>query len=210
MDTYISTNTKNGKFYIGSTTNFEWRKYCHLNQNKNYPFQNALRKDPESFVWEVFSDDSEEPILEQALLDMFYGTEQCYNLNPQASRPPSQAGRPVSEETRRKQSAARTGLKRSEETRKKLKASAKRGKDNPMFGKIGSANPSYRIRREKHPASKKVQVTYPDGTIQVFLCVKTAAEVLGVHPVSVADAARKNRTKTKGKLTGYSFRYLVP
>ena len=79
-----------------------------------------------------------------------------------------------------------------------------------MFGKTGSANPAYGTRREKHPASKKVEVAYPDGTIQVFLCVKDAAEILEVNPVSVADAARKNRTKTKGKLKGYSFRYLTP
>lgn len=89
MDTYKSTNTINGKFYIGSTTNFEKRKNSHLNSKENYPFQNALRKNPEAFLWEVWSDDCEEPVLEQALLDMWYGCEQCYNLNPVANRPPN-------------------------------------------------------------------------------------------------------------------------
>ncbi len=209
MYTYKATNTTNGKFYVGSTTNFEKRQREHLCSRVNYPFQNALRKNPEAFIWEVISDESDEPVLEQALLDMFYGTEQCYNLNALADRPPSQAGRPVSEETRKKQSKSRKGLKRTPETRQKLSES-KMGKKNPMFGRTGSDNPSYNVRREKHPASKKVQVTHPDGTVQVFPCVKTAAEVLGVHPVSVADASRKNRTKTKGKLKGYSFRYLIP
>lgn len=88
MDTYRATNTTNGKFYIGSTTNFNKRKNSHFTSKENYPFQNALRKNPEAFEWEVWSDDSEEPILEQALLDMWFGTEQCYNLNPSAKHPP--------------------------------------------------------------------------------------------------------------------------
>jgi hypothetical protein len=86
MDTYKATNTTNGKFYIGSTTNFERRKYEHLNSTDNLPFQNALRNNPEAFEWEVWSDDSDEPILEQALLDMWYGKECCYNLNSRADR----------------------------------------------------------------------------------------------------------------------------
>jgi hypothetical protein len=88
MDTYKATNTLNGKFYIGSTTNFEKRKKAHLNSKQNYPFQNALRKNPEAFEWEVWSDGSDEPILEQALLDMWFGKECCYNLNPKADCPP--------------------------------------------------------------------------------------------------------------------------
>jgi len=88
MDTYKATNTLNGKFYIGSSRNFEERKKAHLSSKENYPFQNALRKNPEAFEWEVWSDDSDERILEQALLDIWFGKEQCYNLNPLASSPP--------------------------------------------------------------------------------------------------------------------------
>ena len=92
MDTYISRNTSNGKFYIGSAKDFEARKKEHLSSINNYPFQNALRKAPEAFEWEVFTDDSENRELEQALLDMFFGTEMCYNLNPSASCPPVKIG----------------------------------------------------------------------------------------------------------------------
>jgi hypothetical protein len=154
-----------------------------------------------------FSDESDEPILEQALLDMFYGTGQCYNLNPVASRPPSRAGVPVSEETRRKIGESHRGGKKSKEAKRKI-SEAMRGQNNPMFGKTGSANPSFNVRGGKHPSSKKVEVTYPDGMVKVFPSTSDAGGELGVHPVSVADAARKNRTKTKGKLTGYSFCYL--
>jgi len=93
MDTYKATNTTNGKFYIGSTTNFNRRKTEHLKCEENYPFQNALRKNPEAFEWEVWSDGCEDSVLEQALLDMWFGCEQCYNLNPSAKHPPSWGGR---------------------------------------------------------------------------------------------------------------------
>ena len=88
MFTYRATNTLNGKFYIGSTNNFEKRKKGHLKSKESYPFQNALRKNPGAFEWEVWEDNSNEPILEQALLDMWYGKECCYNINPSAQHPP--------------------------------------------------------------------------------------------------------------------------
>ena len=86
MDTYIATNTSNGKFYIGSTQDFERRKKSHLKSKCNYPFQNSLRNNPEVFEWKVWSDSYNEPILEQALLDMWFGKECCYNLSSLANR----------------------------------------------------------------------------------------------------------------------------
>jgi hypothetical protein len=95
MITYRAINTLNGKFYIGSSKNwetFEKRKRVHMNYGEAYFFQRELRKNPDAFVWETFEDDSEEPVLEQALLDMWFGKEQCYNLSPEASRPPISSG----------------------------------------------------------------------------------------------------------------------
>jgi group I intron endonuclease len=209
MDTYKATNTINGKFYIGSTNNFEKRRSEHLCSQHNYPFQNALRKNPEAFIWETVSDDSNEPILEQALLDMYYGTEQCYNLNPVANRPPSQAGLPVSKETRDKQSRSRKGKKRSIDTKQKISVSMS-GENNPMFGRTGSSHPSARRVGELNSNSKKVEVTYPDGMVKVFPCARAAGEALGCHKVSIQSHAKRNHTPTKGKLEGYSFRYLIP
>lgn len=150
MDTYKATNTTNGKFYIGSTTNFEKRKQGHLKSKENYPFQNALRKNPEAFKWEVWSDTSDDPILEQALLDMWHGKECCYNLNQNASVPPRVEGKRmwvhstgkqifsfespgsdwklgVNEERRQQNSRAKKGKKESTETRHK-KSVAHQGK----------------------------------------------------------------------------------
>jgi len=87
MITYKATNTRNGKFYIGSTVDFEKRKRQHTRCRRNTPFHNSLRKNPDDFVWEFTEDESNEPELEQALLDMWYGKEQCYNLCPFAGRP---------------------------------------------------------------------------------------------------------------------------
>lgn len=95
MITYRAINTLNGKFYIGSSKNwetFEKRKKVHLVYGDAYHFQRELRKNPEAFVWETTEDDYNDPVLEQALLDMWFGKEQCYNLSPEASRPPSFEG----------------------------------------------------------------------------------------------------------------------
>jgi group I intron endonuclease len=141
MDTYKATNTTNGKFYIGSTTNFEKRKKAHLSSNEDYPFQRALRKNPSNFEWEVWSDDCDEPVLEQALLDIWYGKEQCYNLNPYASRPPKQ--------DHRGSKNPNYGKTPSKSTRKKL-SEAKTGNKHPMFGRSGDQSPTFgRVLTEK-------------------------------------------------------------
>jgi group I intron endonuclease len=118
MDTYKATNTLNGKFYIGSTSNFHRRKREHLCSQKSLPFQNALRKNPNAFEWEVWRDDCEEPVLEQALLDMWFGTEQCYNICPVANR--AMAGRNHTEETKQKIREKKIGFRHSNEAKIKI------------------------------------------------------------------------------------------
>jgi group I intron endonuclease len=170
MDTYKATNTTNGKFYIGSTTNFTRRKTEHLKCKENYPFQNALRKNPEAFEWECWTDDCEDPVLEQALLDMWFGKECCYNMNPSAQHPPSWQGKEHELGTKKKQSKSALSRwgKMSEEQREQYSIRM-RGGNNPSTrievrvkisesrqGKMtGDANPSKRPEvREKISASK--------------------------------------------------------
>lgn len=84
MYTYIATNTLNGKFYIGSAIDFEKRKRQHLKLNSDRPFHKDLQKNPEAFTWEVWKDESDDSVLERALLEMWHGKEQCYNISPAA------------------------------------------------------------------------------------------------------------------------------
>jgi len=207
MITYIATNTTNGKFYIGSTVDFERRKTEHLASNSKYPFQQSLRKNPENFVWVTAKDNLDHPLFEQKLLDLYYGTELCYNLNPKADRPPSQAGREVSKETRQRQSRARIGLKRTKETKTKQSLS-KKGAKNPMFNVKGQDHPSSKRTGEKNPSSKKVRVIYPDGVVRVFSSTVLAGCELGCHAATVAIHARNNRFPSKGNLAKYHFSYL--
>lgn len=171
MDTYKATNTTNGKFYIGSTNNFERRKVEHLACTENYPFQNALRKNPEDFEWEVWSDNSDEPVLEQALLDMWFGKGCCYNLNPSAQHPPSWSGKTHKEETKNKQSdSALSRWEQMPEHEREQYSLRVRGDNNPakrdeVRAKIstskqgqltGDLNPSKRLDvREKIAESKR-------------------------------------------------------
>jgi group I intron endonuclease len=181
MDTYKATNTTNGRFYIGSTTNFERRKTEHLKCEKNYPFQNALRKNPENFEWELWSDDSDEPILEQALLDMWFGKECCYNLNPSAQHPPSWQGKEHAPETKKKQSeSALSRWEHMPEEQREQFSIRMKGENNPATrpdvrvkisesrqGKcLGDLNPSKRPEVKEKIAESKRGKPNPDTRLR--------------------------------------------
>lgn len=199
MKTYIARNTRNGKFYIGSTRNFEARKRNHLENEGHFAFHRALRKNPDDFEWEVFEDESEGRELEQALLDMFFGTEMCYNLSPFATCPPrwSATGHCwVNDGTTEKYVEAGTEVEEgwelgrlptSDETREKMKK-AQTGK----------------VRPECATAVGRVWVTTPDRTEEIYL--KPGEEVpegwvLGrkKFPPRTKESREKTRQALKGK-----------
>jgi group I intron endonuclease len=83
MITYRVVNAKNGKWYVGSAVNFERRKKEHLRSKLHDPFHNALRKNPDYFIWEIIEEDARtDRQAEQLILDVWFRTEFCYNLNP--------------------------------------------------------------------------------------------------------------------------------
>jgi group I intron endonuclease len=85
MITYRALNTQNKKWYVGSAIDFERRKKEHLNSKQNTPFHNALRKNPELFVWEILQEDnSNHRQFEQLILDIWFGSKYCYNLSSSA------------------------------------------------------------------------------------------------------------------------------
>lgn len=200
MKTYRATNTKNGKFYIGSTTNFERRKKEHLTSKENYPFQNALRKDPEAFEWEVWSDDHDEPVLEQALLDMWFGKECCYNLTPRSNHPPSSRGRVCSEETRRKRSENATGKRHTPETLQKLRTINKKRGANAALVRM-QKNPK---KGKEHPASRPVILTNLEtGVEEEFECVAAAARKYSLNDGHLCAVAKGKRRQHKGFTVKY-------
>jgi group I intron endonuclease len=85
MITYRAVNTKNGKWYVGSTINFKQRKSQHLLSKAKSPFHNALRRSPGDFVWEILEDDDrEDRLAEQLILSAWFGSLYCYNLSASA------------------------------------------------------------------------------------------------------------------------------
>jgi group I intron endonuclease len=94
MINYVPINLSNRKFYVGSTTDFGRRWKQHLKSNADYPFQNALRKNPDKFFVLISEDDGlETREEEQFYLDFYQGSEWCYNLSDSSYTPGKEACR---------------------------------------------------------------------------------------------------------------------
>lgn len=215
MHTYRATNTINGKFYIGSTFDFPKRKKDHLSSKDDYPFQRSLRKNPDAFEWEVWEDNSEDPILEQALLDMFFGTEQCYNLNPKANRPPSwrgkkqsaehirkrtehrkgKPGKPLSETAKQKVSEFNKGKKVSNETRRKTSESLK-----------GKPKSKEHIRNLQKARGYPVIITYSNGREEEFISIAEAAQVTKIPKTTLKRCFKTGKLIKRGLGEGVQIR----
>lgn len=199
MDTYKATNTTNGKFYIGSTTNFERRKVEHLKPGTNYPFQNALRKNPEAFEWEVWSDNSDEPVLEQALLDMWFGKECCYNLNPSAQHPPSWQDKKHAPETKTKISATLMGHQVSEESRAKMRTASKSRIPCEAFLSTQKADK----KGGKSPVARAIVLIHPSGEEEPFDSIAEACRKYNLNDSHLSSCAKGKRKKHKGYIARY-------
>jgi group I intron endonuclease len=175
MITYVSINLSNRKFYIGSTVDFDRRWQEHTTSTCNYPFQNALRNNPNNFFVLISEDDGLEiREEEQFYLDFYHGSEQCYNISKDASAPMQgrthsketigkMKGRPFTEDMVEKRkdtwikkyrghpSAGKEGYWKG---KTRLNHSEKMsGENNPMFGvKLsGENNPMYGTTGELCP-----------------------------------------------------------
>ncbi len=180
MFTYKATNTLNGKFYIGSSRDFEARKKGHLSSRHNYPFQNALRNNPDAFEWEVVEDASDEPILEQALLDMWYGTEMCYNLCPHANRP--ECDRQKASEWGRLNGPIQ-GFSRLENSE---------GIFDPKFSQEKLTWVSKGGKTTASVLGKPVRVFSPDGSHTDYPTLKQAGRESGISHATIKRLLRQN------------------
>jgi hypothetical protein len=130
MITYFALDLESKRFYVGSTTSIENRIKGHK-KGKDYPFQNALVKRPETFFWVWGEDNLDSREEEQFYLDFYFGSRWCYNLNPMASVPPSWKGRTRTEENRKKVADSKKGKPRPDLSARNRSEDAPRRKTEP-------------------------------------------------------------------------------
>ena len=215
MNTYRATNTLNGKFYIGSTKDFEYRKAQHLNSKADYPFQSDLRKNPEAFVWEIYTDDLDTNEHEVRLLKEFFFDPRCYNLNPSAERPPSPKGKIrwknelTQKEKRCFEKPKGKGWEKGvlQKTRKKISV-ANSGEKHPMYGRTGENHPQYGRTGALNPVSKAVIAIQPDGTELYFGSTRETSRELGINNGHLSgEYLKTGKVLKKGKFEGWRFVY---
>jgi group I intron endonuclease len=193
MITYLAINTLNGKFYIGSTTDFTKRKINHLSCKVKSHFHHALRKNPDLFEWEIFEDDCDDPTLEQALLDQWFGKEQCYNLAPTAGRPPSHKGKKRTAEQIEKSASKRRGVKRTPDQCKRISKS--------LIGRKLTENQLKNARKNAQESNKRrmrrVELTSLfTGETFIFSSVSEAESQMGFG--NIGRACREPHRTVKG------------
>jgi group I intron endonuclease len=152
---YKITNTVNGNFYIGSSSNIRKRKEKHFRYlrkggHENKHLQNAFNKyGEEAFIFEVIKLVEQSQLLqeEQILLNEHFGKPYFYNMCPTAGSP-AVKGRIKTELHRTKIAESvkqfyknnplhkeklaeyKRGISLPEETRQKMRESKKRGNEH--------------------------------------------------------------------------------
>lgn len=145
MITYTATNTRTGKFYIGST-----KDYCnYMNRKGNHHvgtpysgFRQDLQANPLDFIWDYSEDDSEDRNFESSLLDIYVGSKWCYNLRKEDRFAP---------ETGSLANKARVNTARSEECRRRMSESAKRPEAQPPHKKEAQRKCGKALQATKQP-----------------------------------------------------------
>ena len=142
MLTYKATNTKTGRYYIGSA-----KTYCrYMNRIGNHhirvslnPFHLDLQANPLDFKWEILMEDELDiRTYEYDLLQEHVGDPLCYNKSKTngAIRGVAQRG---------------TGWEHSNKTKVKMSASASRPEANPPHKKEAQRKAMRRTSLNKQP-----------------------------------------------------------
>lgn len=231
---YKIINIVNNKFYVGSAVDLKRRKtrhFCELRNNKhnNKYLQASWNKHGEqAFVFVVVEELSPEADLlaaENVWLKEHVGKEYCYNIGVDATAPSlgmsgelsptwgykhteqalkriSEAGkgRKRSQDSVRKGALYLIGKPRSAEVRAKISATLM-GEGNYWYGK----------KRPDHGAkvAKQILVLCPNGQEVVFDSILSLREHFCVKPSTANRALKSGKPIARGKLTGYSFKYLA-
>lgn len=198
---YKITNKANGKFYIGSTHNFEERKYGHLAKLKQgkhpsrYLQRSFLKYGENIFEFEILEETKIDSLLirEQFYLDtlMPWNPELGYNTLRTAG--------------------TTLGYKHSEESKRKI---SRKGEAHPMFGKKHTEESLRKIRIKStlgrkydkdsdfvKNRSKRVLQFSKDGIfIKEWSSGKEAARALEIGNVHISNCCHEKRKSAYGFL----------
>ena len=219
MITYVPINLTNKKFYVGSAVDFDRRWRQHLNSTASYPFQNALRKNPDRFFVLVSEDDGlDTRDEEQFYLDFYHGSEWCYNLSSKTFLGPevSALGAKSANDSRtpkeRSDLASKANKSRSKES---VSATATKGGKSSgpssylkMVEKLGEEGVESRQIKSgestKKSTSKTVELTDESGETTVFSGIREACRTLGISSGGLVNHL-KGRTS---HIRNYTARYV--
>jgi group I intron endonuclease len=230
---YKIINVVNNKFYVGSAVDLKRRKARHFSELRNNRHNNRhlqaawLKYGEQSFVFVVVEElaaDIDLLAAENVWLHEHVGKEYCYNIGVDATAPMLGIsgekspgwGYKHSAENLKKIGAASKARVQSDEEKQKRRATM-RGKPQPtaVRAKIsatltGEGNYWYGKKRPDHGAkvSRAVEVTEPNGTVTVYPSISVLREALDLTPPTVNRALKSGTPITRGKFTGWAFKYV--
>ena len=200
-----------GRGYIGVRT---CNQIPTLDVNYFGSFKDKTFNPTQKIILEEFPSREEAVRAEIKLHDFFDVARNPHfsNRSKQTSTRFDTTGVPHKTETKEKMSETRTGElnsfygKSHTEEYKRRRSEKYSGGKHPL---CGTKRPDNAERTgEKHPRSKKVEVTHPDGTVEIFPSAKSASDSLEYEYNYLKSLARENRTLRWGRLAGFTFRYL--
>ena len=231
---YCIRNIVNNKMYIGSTNNFDNRKYRHFHQLENGIHHSILlqraydKYGKDSFVFEILKIcDNDEDLLkiEQEFLNKLKPfSPNGYNVSTIASNcvlygenngmfgkkgeNNPNFGRKNSEETLKKMSNSQKGVHKSEESKQKLsktmKEQYKNGRTPPTLGKKLSNETKEKIRKKKSKPVKQIDKNTLK-IINVFESISQASDTLNIDNSTIGRCCEhKSHCNTAG---GYKWEY---
>lgn len=212
---YCIHNLDTDRFYVGSATNLAKRMSTHKAQlSGQYHHCAFLQRDynlgRNNLEFHVLKVVPKEQLIqeEQILLDLVYGKEGCYNLNPIAN---SWLGAHHTQETKQRLSELAKGRKHSQETKEKMRSShagvplpenhpirlghtpetkekirtAMSGEGNPFFGRTHSDETKEKIAaqlRGKYygPTTQVIATNKSTGEERRFKSMSSASKNLGI------------------------------
>jgi len=217
---YKITNLINNKIYVGSTSDFIYRKYSHKNKNNNTVISRAILKYGwNNFSFEILEYCDSELLAEREnyyfnLLQPFIENN-GYNILRTATSN-GWLGHKHTEESKKKMSESRmglvpwnkgkTGLQKMSEDERTLRSKKYKGVGNPFYGKTHTEETKKQMSehartRDMSHCNKKViqidKITFKE--IKIWDSISDASsEIFGTKKSSAITAVCKGRIKSAG------------